>query len=196
MENISSGKEIVLQLLNHIGDQEKHFNGLETQYRLLASTWLLACFGGIGFLLQSEKKIVIEPWILTGFIGLIGSIGIYLLWIMDIKVYHKLLHCVFIEGIKLEQKHDWLPKMRTEMLISQETGEVTASTGLYYICSISILLVVSIMAFSMYFTATAVRALICLIGLVVLGIVYRHMSQSSINQAAIALREELISQNR
>jgi len=195
MESTSPDKETILQLLNHIGDQEKHFNGLETQYRLLASTWLLACFGGIGFLLQSDNEFVVDSWMLTGFIGLIGSVGIYLLWMMDIKVYHKLLHCVFIEGIKLEQVHDWLPRIRTEMLISQGTGDVTTNTGLYYICSISILLIVSTLAFFMSFTAVEIRTMICFIGLVVLGIVYRHMSKGGINPTAVALRNKLTTES-
>lgn len=191
MESESIDKTQVLQLLAHIGDLEKHFNGLETQYRLLASTWLLACFGAIGFLLQSDKIFFVDPWILTGFVGIIGSIGIYLLWTMDIKVYHKLLHCAFIEGIKLEQKYEWLPKIRTQMIKSQETGEVTTSTGLYYICSICILLSMSILAFSVYFAQKTITIIICLVGFIALWKLYNHMTAEGINKTAIKLRNEL-----
>ena len=55
-ENANLSQDQVIQLVNHIGDQEKHFNGLETQYRLLASTWLLASLGAIGFLLKDDKS--------------------------------------------------------------------------------------------------------------------------------------------
>ena len=45
------------------GLQERHFNQLQTEYRKLASTWLLAAFGAIGLLLtNSSFALPIDTW--------------------------------------------------------------------------------------------------------------------------------------
>lgn len=43
---------LVWQMYSGLTEQCQHFNTLESSYRTLASTWLLAAFGGIGFLLK------------------------------------------------------------------------------------------------------------------------------------------------
>src|SRR5687768_6564323 len=143
----------VIELLNHISEQEKHFNGLETQYRLLASTWLLASLGAIGFLLKSETGLSLDQnkLLLIGAIGCVSSIGIILLWILDIKVYHKLLNSVFIRGVLMEIEYPWLPKIRTDMLLSQDTGDVTRNTSLYYVFSTAFLQIIAIASFVAFY---------------------------------------------
>ena len=192
MANKLESEDQVLQLLNHIGDQEKHFNSLETQYRLLASTWLLACFGAMGYLLQSKNTFIIDQWLMVALIGLIGSVGIFLLWLMDIQVYHKLLHCVFIEGVILEQKYEWLPKIRTEMLNSQDTGEVATTTGLYYIYSLSILLLFSTTSFCIYSRNIVLLILISAAGIVMITLVNVYMRKAAISEKEMKLKQEML----
>jgi len=43
---------LVLDMYKHLAEQSQHFNGIESTYRTLASTWLLASFGGMGFILK------------------------------------------------------------------------------------------------------------------------------------------------
>jgi hypothetical protein len=43
------------------GEQERHFGNLQGIYRGLASTWLLAMCGGIGFIL---KENISQKWTL------------------------------------------------------------------------------------------------------------------------------------
>lgn len=183
----------IIQLVNHIGDQEKHFNGLETQYRLLASTWLLASLGAIGFLLKDDKS----SWLnsnklyLIGAIGLVGSLGIMLLWILDIRVYHKLLHSVFIRGVLLELQYPWLPKIRTDMLLSQETGDVTSNTKLYYICSAVFLQAISLIAFVSGSSGITNKIAILLAGLLVMLAVVFFMRRSSMSLRSKKLYKKL-----
>lgn len=136
----------VLQLVSILADQEKHFNGLETNYRLLASTWLLGSMGTMGYLLTSLDTLSLNFWLLIGLIGFAAGVGILLLWILDMKVYHKLLEAVFIQGVLLEIKYDWLPKIRSDMLMSIE-GDVTKNTNLFYTLTAGCLFVISIVGF-------------------------------------------------
>lgn len=105
------------KILSEIGTQERHFNSLQSNYRKLASSWLLAVFGGVGFVLSG--RISTEPALLVSGIGLAGGVGIVLLWIMDLLVYQQLLHACFSAGQKLEQEYEWLPRIRTGMLATQ-----------------------------------------------------------------------------
>jgi hypothetical protein len=189
-ENLKDDK-LVMELVNHIGDQEKHFNSLETQYRLLASTWLLASLGAMGFLLQKKNDLFIDKYLLIGFIGFISSIGIFLLWILDIKVYHKLLNCVFLQGVNLEQKYDWLPKIRTDMLLTIETGDVTKSTGLYYMGSCIILLLISIVAFLNCTCSIIVGGITIVSGICLISFLILYMERSAISKRAIKLSKKL-----
>lgn len=183
----------IIELLNHIGDQEKHFNSLETQYRLLASTWLLASLGAIGFILKDDKSLSLDSYklLLIGSIALVGSIGITLLWILDMKVYHKLLNSVFIRGVILEIKFSWLPKIRTDMLLSQETGDVTKSTGLYYIFSTLLLQIISMICFVSYYGFNKNGIVILFAGIVVILLVLSYMWKSNTNERAKKLYDRL-----
>lgn len=183
----------IIDLVNHIGDQEKHFNSLETQYRLLASTWLLASLGAIGFLLKDDRSISVDPGklLLIGCIALVGSIGIVLLWLLDIKVYHKLLNCVFIRGVMLEIAYPWLPKIRTDMLLSQETGDVTNSTGLYYIFSSLLLQLISLVSFTAYVGLTVTGLVVLISGGMVILLVVMYMWSSRSSARTKSLRDTL-----
>ena len=191
MEELLDDKKLDVDLINHIGDQEKHFNNLETQYRLLASTWLFTGLGAIGFLLQSDKQVLFGKYLLIGLIGCISSIGIFLLWILDIKVYHKLLHSVFLQGINLEQKYKWLPKIRTDMLLSVETGDVTRSTGLYYIGSCVLLLAIAIIAFTIYFHSLLLKLIVIFVGLALIIFLIYYMENSAISKRALEVSKKL-----
>ena len=82
------------------------------------------------------------------------------------------------------------------MLISQETGDVTRSTGLYYICSIAILLIVAVVSFSVHFMEMRVTILLCFAGGVVLWQVFQRMSAAGANKTAAELRGKLLSKRK
>lgn len=190
-----TGSEKVMEVYKQIGEQERHFNELEKSYRLLSSQWLLASLGAIGFLLQSDKFVDMASYknVLIGAIGLVSNFGIFLLWMIDIRVYHKLLNCVFLQGVKLEQENTWLPRIRTDMILSQQSGDVVNSTALFYIGSCSLLLVISIISFGSYFmnnTATVLITGIAGLGLLCVQVMY--MMKTSRNPRAKNLYNKLI----
>jgi hypothetical protein len=115
------------EILQELGASERHFNALETEYRKLASIWLLASFGGMGFLLKNDPGLAIPREVAIAGIGLAGSIGIFLLWIVDLLVYHRLLDACFTEAKAIERAHPELPQVRTRMGKSQAGGRVVTT---------------------------------------------------------------------
>ena len=116
--------EQVWKVVTELAQQERHFNGVQHHYRLLASTWLLAMFGGIGFAL-STQNLGVPSALIVAALGLAGAIGMTQLWNLDIRVYHQLLDSCFVQGLRLEQEHPWLPQLRSSML-STQTGSAAA----------------------------------------------------------------------
>ena len=111
---MESFDENVWNIMKELGNYERHFNQLEYQYRVLASTWLLAVFSGTGFLLSTGGAI--PYWeIVVAFIGFAGATGVSLIWALDLKVYHQLLEAHFVEALKLERENSWLPQSRANM---------------------------------------------------------------------------------
>jgi hypothetical protein len=108
----------VMEVVKDIGESERHFNGLEVEYRKLASTWLLAALGACGYiLLQPDVHAPFDKWFIVIGICIAASLGIGVLWIMDLKVYHRLLRSFFTEGVRLEvHNYKWLPAIIVNMI--------------------------------------------------------------------------------
>jgi hypothetical protein len=107
----ASGKSIELGVI------ERHFNNLQSNYRALASTWLLAALAGIGFVISKELTLRIPAELIIGAIGIAAGIGVYLLWVLDLLVYQRLLDAAYIEARNLETNHLWLPQVRNNMRV-------------------------------------------------------------------------------
>jgi hypothetical protein len=114
--NNSESREWITSIMSEISASERHFNNLQARYRMIASTWLLGTFAAIGFILAKEIKfdsLCPEQFIMA--IALASAIGVYLLWTLDLMVYHRLLDAWFIEGYLFEKRHPWLPPVRSTM---------------------------------------------------------------------------------
>ena len=134
----------LMEIYNHIGEEERHFNGLELEYRKLASHWLLVTLGAIGFVLSKMEAVPVNSWVLVIGICMAASVGILVIWFLDMKVYHELLHAAFREGVKLERKYpELLPQIRNNMVKSQLGGDIIKRVMLYYFFSIMLLVVVA-----------------------------------------------------
>jgi hypothetical protein len=102
--------------MSEISASERHFNNLQARYRMIVSTWLLGTFVAIGFILVRGVKfdpLCPEHFIMV--IALASATGVYLLWTLDLMVYHRLLDAWFIEGYLLEEEYTWLPPVRKTM---------------------------------------------------------------------------------
>jgi hypothetical protein len=141
----------LMEIYNHIGEEERHFNGLELEYRKLTSHWLLASLGAIGFLLSKKEVVPVNIWVLVFGICLAASVGILVIWFLDMKVYHELLHAAFREGVKLEREFpQLLPQIRNNMVKSQLGGDIIRRVMLYYFFSIMLLVIIANISVWMY----------------------------------------------
>ena len=144
MEKKDLSFDQLMGIYNHIGEEERHFNGLELEYRKLASHWLLVTLGAIGFVLSKKEVVPINIWALVIGICIAASVGILVIWFLDMKVYHELLHAAFREGVKLEREYpELLPQIRNNMVKSQLGGDIIKRVMLYYFFSILLLAVVA-----------------------------------------------------
>jgi len=93
-------------------DNLQHYNRIQVAYRLLASTWLLASFFGIGYSLSSyEVNLPFNPLITVALICVGSCMGIFLIWYMDLIVCERFIATIVYQGIDLEKQNAWLPQI-------------------------------------------------------------------------------------
>lgn len=136
-----------LEMLKLITSSEHHFNNLTFNIRALASTWLLATFAGVGWILKDlpEKGTLlsIEKPDFIAALCLCSALGIFVLWVMDLKVYQQLLY-VWFNGRELYEVDDQFPKIREKMKALFSSGRATEYIKFYYMVTCSAPLVLSI----------------------------------------------------
>jgi hypothetical protein len=115
MRDRDNERELVLKICCELGLIERHFNTIQSGYRALASTWMLAAVAAIGFVIQKELTLGVPKELLIGVIGAGGGIGVYLLWVLDLLFSQRLLDAAYFEARTLEDKHHWLPPTRNNM---------------------------------------------------------------------------------
>ena len=104
--------ELAWKMICDLRSSEQHFNEMKAKCRTLASTWLLAAFGAMGFLLSKELSINLPTEVVILGVGLAASTGLLLLWVLDLLVYHRLLDASFLEALEIEKKYPILPQVR------------------------------------------------------------------------------------
>jgi hypothetical protein len=135
--------------LTEVGAYERHFNDIQSKYRALASTWLLATFGGVGFVLsQRTLELPFDRLVGAGFLGVAGAVGVVLLWVLDLLVYHRLLDAVFVAALKLEADYPQLPRLRTNMVLSLDKEGVLPRVVWFYMAGTGVLLLVATSLFA------------------------------------------------
>lgn len=186
--------ERVWRIVEHIGVLECHFNNLQAKYRTMASGWLLATFSAIGFVIVNHIENGFELLIVAG-IAAAGCIGIVLLWVVDLLVYHRLLDSCFIEGLILEELYPWLPPFRNNMMKTQKGEGVLFRIVGFYLGPIVLLILVAGASLSLWLLGTHrwAAALTFLITVVIEIFVGREIRSRTENTVAI---EERLSETR
>jgi hypothetical protein len=92
---LASGEWIIcmneVELFKELCTYERHFNQMQNVCRGFASTWLLAVFGGFGYIIANKTPGILDWQISGSLVALSGVTGIFLLWVLDVLVYHNLL---------------------------------------------------------------------------------------------------------
>jgi hypothetical protein len=82
-------KATVWNMFTELSVYERHFNDLQHNYRVMCSTWILAAFAGIGFILATKDVEALLPReLLVYFLSVAAAAGTTLLWTLDLRVYH------------------------------------------------------------------------------------------------------------
>jgi hypothetical protein len=116
-KNPRTAAERAWAAVTEIGQTERHFNEMQASYRRLASNWLLASLGALGYLawkvpspdfvgLTAPSQFGSPSAEVLVMVVVAASIGILALWVIDVHVYHTILNANFLEGLALEDKHD------------------------------------------------------------------------------------------
>jgi len=181
----ANSREWIVSVLSEISASERHFNNLQVRYRLMASSWLLGTFAGIGFVLAGKvqlKFVELPPEIFIIGITLASALGLYLLWNLDLMVYHRLLDAWFIEGYLFEKKHSWLPPVRDTMWTFLGKGVLNRAVG-FYLVSEGVVLAIGIAAlcFWMNKAHSEYTIIVLVLSLLVSSLVLYHMWRSTGN---------------
>ncbi len=130
--------EFNLKILKLITTAEHHFNNLCFNIRALASTWLLATFAGVGWILKDlptsspDSSFVIDKVSLLIALCIAGSLGIFVLWILDIHIYQKMTN-VWFDNRKKYEIDDSFPRIRIGMKNLFITGRASELIMIYYL---------------------------------------------------------------
>ena len=182
LEKDPVSEDLVWEIYKNLTEQCEHFNGIESTYRTLASTWLLAAFAGIGFVLKdidSEHR----PFFIAAIAGA-AAVGIFLLWLLDLMVYHRLLGAAFAEQLALESRHAWLPQVAHGMMGAHGGAGVVPKIVWFYIASYALLVGIASVALvcGAVPTWSLSAQLLSMVGFVILGAavaLYMHSSAIS-----------------
>ena len=130
-----------------LGAYERHLNDTQARYRALTSTWLLAAFTAIGFLLSKDLSLKIDKEVLVGAIALAAAFGVGMLWNLDVRMYHLLLEAVFKAAHDFEEKHPEVPEVRGRMKSVLEWPTGPKRVGTFYIGTCALLLLIALGSF-------------------------------------------------
>jgi len=188
LEKFSANKKtFVFTMYCKLGSFEQHLDTITTKYKYLALSWMLACYASIGFLLSNEvTHITFNPLFAVIVAGIIGIIGVVLLWNLDLNVYTRFWAIAFIEQVRMERKFDFLLMSRNiELLVDQDKERIVAQGLLYMIATSLLMLTVGVVTIYLYlslsFLILVIIGLAFLVGnFIVCFLMYRVMKISQI----------------
>lgn len=114
MINKYQRSKLVWDFYKELSQTIRHYNESQSKYRTIASTWLLATIAGVGFIFTNDIELLPKS-LAVGCIGFLSSVGLLLLWTIDLLFYQRLLDAAFIEIRCLETVEDWLPQIRNNV---------------------------------------------------------------------------------
>lgn len=106
------GHEKINTAYAEVGEMERHVLSIQSRCRLIASLWLWGAFAGMAYILTENLNIHISNELIFLGVNTTALIGICILWALDLLVYHRQLVWIMAEGRYLEDKYNWLPKLR------------------------------------------------------------------------------------
>lgn len=157
---VDDPKNLVLAGYSKVLQGGRYHGTLQTKYRVMCSTWLLATFAAIGFLLSKDKLLPFDHLLGVALISLIGIAGIYILWYADTFVEELLLEINVVEGLRMEKENEWMPQVYHTFLHLYQNTNARIVKVLFFIGCKSILIFTGAVTLSFYFYDRSVIGLI------------------------------------
>jgi len=129
----------------------RYHGTFQTSYRIIASSWLLATFVAIGFLLSKDNILPFTHIIAVPIICCLGILGLFLIWYEDTFVQEILLDKNVVEALELEKKNQWLPQVHHTFLNLYKTTNARFVKVLFFIGCKSILFFIMAFSLAIYF---------------------------------------------
>ena len=130
-------------------------SNMQSRYKFLTSTWLLAAFAGMGFLLSGHENIQLPFNIILGLVALsvFSGFGITLIWFLDVVLYQRLLMAILAELASLEESHKWLLKINSNILYIRSHEKYAILHSYFYIGINCIFILIASTSLIYYFSS-------------------------------------------
>ena len=145
--------KIIFGLYMILREHKDHFSTMQNRYRALTSTWLLAAFAGMGFLLSGHSKIELPFNVLfaIALLCLCTGFGVTLLWFLDVVLYQRFWISTVVEMARIEEKHPWITPTSVNTLLIRKSKKYRLFYSYFYIWINGVLLLIAGMASGYYF---------------------------------------------
>jgi len=124
---------------NSLRTFEADYDRAQGQIRQAASVWVLAGFAAVAYSLSKDLPDGLPRPIFGALVCWGSAFGLFILWIIDQRVYQRLLHSVFVQGLFLEWKSQStsnpLPLIRTKIYF--DTQNISFKLSLFYIVPVA-----------------------------------------------------------
>jgi len=95
-----------------------HYNASKVKNKLVSMTWIIASFVGFGYLLSGQEVgLPLNTLTTISLLACLSTIGLMLLWFLDVVVYHRLIESIFTEQLILEDTFPGLSSTHHHMVI-------------------------------------------------------------------------------
>jgi len=157
---------------------EREFDKAERDCQKLASVWLLLTFGAIAYIVRGDVGVnsILRPKLLLCVVAFLGSIGLLVLWVLDQKVYHRLLGSPFMLRLRMEYLYTFIPPTASLMMINSDLRGMSFYRKFYYLVPIIILSGINLtfciwhlmsIQFSNYLIESMLLTVICFLNLII-----------------------------
>jgi hypothetical protein len=137
-----------IAIYSQLRSYESDFDKAQGQLRTIASAWSAAVLAAIALITINSMTPIVVPhgalvhpeavvperpvtfFFLRQFICFIGSVGVFMFWLVDQRVYQRLLNTVFAYGLYVELKNPDLPQVRSSLFAANL--DVTRCMGMFY----------------------------------------------------------------
>ena len=138
-------------------ENEGRFNTIQATIRGIAATWMLATIASLGLVLRSDPSAPV--WQLArGDLMLAvltaASLGLLLLWILDLMVYQKLLGAGFVLRLYMEFRDASIPPLGAAMMASSNWKGMTPVFRYFYSIPAGVFGLIGILVLSGVLTRT------------------------------------------